>query len=194
MQDLLAKISSVVDVSLPLEERITSIATEIKFPKRSKVREESYVWKELYFIQKGCVRHYFVKPDGEELTCDFSMEGQFFTDFISLNQQTPSRYNYLCMEDCHCLSIPYGRLLAAYKDFPELETFGRLMAEQTANRISEMAHGLLTLKSEDRYRKLLEERPELLQRVPQKYIANFLGIKAESLSRIKRSIHQKLSD
>lgn len=65
--------------------------------------------------------------------------------------------------------------------------FGRLIAEQTAQRITQMARSLISEKAAYRYERLLKERPELLQRVPQKYIAAYLGIKPESLSRIRKT-------
>lgn len=188
MDKLLELMQRHVKPSPKMIEELHRLAEEKTFPKKAEIRPVGYIWKELFFVFEGCVRHYYIKPDGEERTCDFSLEGQFFTDFQSLNQQSPSRYIYSAMEETRCLRLPYGELQDAYQKFPELERFGRLMAEQTANRISEMTHGLLMLSSEERYENLIENRPELFQRVPPKYIASYLGLKAESLSRIKRSI------
>jgi len=115
----------------------------------------------------------------------------FFTDFQSLKQEIPSRYDFITLENCELICIPIDKLTQAYQHYPSLERFGRLMAEKTANRISRMAHSLLMESPETRYQNLLDNRPELMQRIPQRYIANYLGIKPESLSRLKKRIYDR---
>jgi CRP-like cAMP-binding protein len=83
-------------------------------------------------------------------------------------------------------------LLLIYKACNKYETFGRLMTEQVAVRATEIAMSLSSDKPEERFVKLLKKQPDLFQRIPQKYIANFLGVSPESLSRIRNRIFTKL--
>lgn len=188
MEELLELMGKHISLEKELVEELYQFSEVMSFPKQAEIRSNGYIWKELYFISKGLVRHYHIKLDGEERSCDFSVEQQFFTDFQSLNENVPSRNNYKAMEPTTLVRIPYERLMEAYNTYPQLEHFGRIMTEETTSRIAQMTHGLLMLSSEERYENLLQSRPELFQRVPQKYLASYLGLKAESLSRVKRSL------
>lgn len=142
------------------------------------------------FIAKGSVRHFHVK-DGVEKTCDISFENAWATDFQSFTHGTPGIMNLQAMEDLTVLAITKESLYSLYKACPKYETFGRLMAEQVAQRATEIAMSLSSDKPEERFQNLLLKQPDLFQRIPQKYIANFLGISPESLSRIQKRIQAK---
>jgi CRP/FNR family transcriptional regulator, anaerobic regulatory protein len=156
-------------------------------PKDALLYPVNAVCKYVYFIEEGIVRHTYLTHKGENITCDFSTKGQFFTDFASFNYGQPSLYQFSAIEPLCYLRINLQDLRSLYARHPKIETFGRLIAEQTAERITQMARSLISEKASDRYERLLKEKPELLQRVPQKYIAAYLGIKPESLSRIRKS-------
>ena len=95
------------------------------------------------------------------------------------------------MEDTTLFIIRKENLYKLYSDCNKYETFGRLMAEHVAQRATEIAISLSSAKPEERFQNLLKKQPDLFQRVPQKYIANFLGISPESLSSIQERIHSK---
>lgn len=137
------------------------------------------------FISKGGVRHFHVK-EGIEKTCDFSFENYWVTDFQSFTYNTASIMNLQAIEDTSAFTITRKNLYALYEQCGKYETFGRLMAEQVAQRATDIAMSLSSDKPEERYLKLIDKQPDLFQRVPQKYIANFLGISPESLSRIRK--------
>ena len=142
------------------------------------------------FIRSGTIRHFHVK-NGDEKTCDISFEDAWVTDFQSFTQKTTCIMNLQAMEDTVMFIIKKDKLQALYAECNKYETFGRLMTEQVALRASEIAMSLSSEKPEERFLNLLKNQPDLFQRVPQKYIANFLGIGAESLSRIKNRIIAK---
>lgn len=143
------------------------------------------------FIEHGSIRHFHIK-NGEEKTCDISFDNAWVTDFKSFNNGTPSTMNLQAMEDTKVNVIRKEKLLALYKSSAKFETFGRLMAEQVAQRATDIAMSLSADKPEERYLNLVRNQPNLFQRVPQKYIANFLGISPESLSRIRNRVVTKL--
>lgn len=139
------------------------------------------------FIDSGTLRHFHVK-EGIEKTCDISFTNSWVTDFHSFNHATRGIMNLQAMENTRVLLITKANLQKLYRDFPAYETFGRLMAERVAQRATDIAMSLSADKPEERFQKLLRNQPDLFQRVPQKYIANFLGISPESLSRLQKRI------
>lgn len=143
------------------------------------------------FINSGTIRHFHIK-NGDEKTCDISFENAWVTDFQSFTNNTPCIMNLQAMENTTLYSIKKENLHKLYAQCNKYETFGRLMAEQVAQRATEIAMSLSSEKPEERFVNLIRKQPDLFQRVPQKYIANFLGISPESLSRIRNRIFQKL--
>ena len=143
------------------------------------------------FIVKGTIRHFHIKT-GEEKTCDISFENSWVTDFQSFTYNTTCIMNLQAMEDTTLFVIKRENLYKLYNECNKYETFGRLMAEQVAHRATEIAMSLSSDKPEERFNHLLKNQPDLFRRIPQKYIANFLGITPESLSRIQRRIHTRL--
>jgi CRP-like cAMP-binding protein len=143
------------------------------------------------FIVEGTIRHFHVK-DGVEKTCDISFENSWTTDFQSFTHNTSGIMNLQALEDTTVFIIRKENLYKLYSECRKYETFGRLMAEQVAQRATEIAMSLSSEKPEERFENLMLKQPDLFQRVPQKYIANFLGISPESLSRIRNRIFQKL--
>jgi CRP-like cAMP-binding protein len=142
------------------------------------------------FIEQGTIRHFHIK-DGVEKTCDISFENSWVTDFHSFRHNTPCIMNFQAMENSTLLLIKRENLYQLYKECNKFETFGRLMAEQVAQRSTEIAMSLSADKPEERFENLIKKQPDLFLRVPQKYIANFLGISPESLSRIRSRVFAK---
>ncbi len=153
--------------------------------------QEGAPCKFIAFIVKGAIRHYHIK-DGEEKSCDLSLENTFITEFKSFNTGIPSNITFQALEATSLLTISKKHLLELYEKFPKYETFGRIITEQIVSRTTEIAMSLLADKPEERYLKLLEDKPEIFQRIPLKYIANFLGVSPESLSRIRKRVHSGL--
>lgn len=143
------------------------------------------------FIENGTIRHFHIK-NGDEKTCDISFENAWVTDFQSFTNNTPSIMNLQAMDDATLFIIKKENLYKLYTECNKYETFGRLMAEQVAQRATEIAMSLSSEKPEERFQNLIKKQPDLFQRVPQKYIANFLGVSPESLSRIRNRVLQKL--
>ena len=167
--------------------------TERIFAKKTMLLEAPQPCKHLFFIVKGCVRHFHTKDDGNEKTCDISLENQWTTAFMSFNSGSPSNLSLQALEETTVYSISKEELFSLYVKHHNFETFGRLMAEQILQRATDTAMYLAADKPEERFQHLLRSRPELFQRVPQKYIANLLGISPESLSRLQKRMYTKKS-
>ena len=142
------------------------------------------------FVAEGSVRHFHLK-DGVEKTCDISFDNFWVTDFQSFSYDILGKMNLQAMEETRVFLIKKQNLFKLYQECSKYETFGRIMAEQVAQRATEIAMSLSSEKPEERFQNLIKKQPDLFQRVPQKYIANFLGISPESLSRIRNRILHK---
>ena len=165
---------------------------EIKeLKKKQFLLQDGKICNFIAFIAEGSIRHFHIK-NGVEKTCDISFEDSWVTDFQSFTQNTACIMNLQAMEPATVFFIRKENLLNLYKACNKYETFGRLMAEQVAVRATEIAMSLSSDKPEERFVNLLKKQPDLFQRIPQKYIANFLGVSPESLSRIRNRIFTKL--
>lgn len=171
-------------------ELIDNCFEEKTLKKKAFLLQDDKVCDFIAFIEKGSIRHFHVK-EGVEKTCDISFEGSWITDFQSFSNDTVSKMNLQAMESSVVFLIKKADLFALYRKCNKYETFGRLMAEKVAQRATDIAMSLSSDKPEERFQKLIQNQPDLFQRIPQKYIANFLGISPESLSRIRARILQK---
>lgn len=143
------------------------------------------------FLTEGCIRHFHLK-DGNEITCDITFENTFITEFNSFNLRTKSQIAFQALEPSKILLIKKEKLVELYQKNSSFKELGREIAEKVAIRNTKIAMSFASEKPEERYANLLKEKPEIFQRVQQKYIANILGIKPESLSRIRKRVLSNL--
>lgn len=176
------------DKELSLIDKYFKIKT---LKKRDFLLQDGRVCNFIGFIAEGTIRHFHIK-EGVEKTCDISFENSWVTDFQSFTHNTACIMNLQAMENTSVFIIRKENLYKLYSECTKYETFGRIMAEQVAQRATEIAMSLSSEKPEERFQNLLRKQPDLFQKVPQKYIANFLGISPESLSRIQKRIQTKL--
>jgi CRP/FNR family transcriptional regulator, anaerobic regulatory protein len=139
------------------------------------------------YIAGGIFRFYNYK-DSSEITSDFSFHDSFLTSYISLITQQPSGISVQALEDSDLLLIDYKTLLRKYDESHNYERIGRLIAEQTFISSSVHLLGLLNNFAEEKYLNLINKAPHLVQRIPLHYIASYLGISPETLSRIRKKL------
>ena len=160
------------------------------FKKGTVLLREGEVSKECYSVLSGCVREYYM-VDGEEKTTAFFTEGQAVNSFTSFTNNTASKHYLVCAEDC-ILTIGNEQLEEEMcQRIPRLESIIRQEVEKASGRAQDDFAFFITSSPEERYLKLLDTRPHILQRMPQHQIASYLGIKPESLSRIRKRIFSK---
>ena len=157
------------------------------YKRKAFVLMEGEVSKNLYFINKGCLR-YFYYVDGEEKTGQFFFENGWYTDMESFITQKPSRQCIQALEPTELLAIPQKKLYQAYEQVPIFERFGRRIIEQSFLGLRAKNENLVNLSPEEHYIKIIKERPKVIQRVSLLHIATYLGIKPESLSRIRKRL------
>ncbi|GGH43928.1 Crp/Fnr family transcriptional regulator [Dyadobacter endophyticus] len=139
------------------------------------------------FVSKGAIRH-FTWRDGVEKTCNVNFENQFFTDFDSFYHGTPTTNNSVALEDSVVFVLSKSDRDLLLVECPAFERFSRMVGERALQQAAERAARLTWDRPEDRYLHLLEHEPDMTRRVPLKYLANMLGVSAESLSRIRKRL------
>jgi CRP-like cAMP-binding protein len=141
--------------------------------------------KDIGFVLQGNMRQYYTR-DGEEKTTYFYFENHLVSSYLSCITGKPSELTIEALTEAHLLVFTYDVLKSLYQQSAAWERFGRMIAEYIAIGLEERMVGLLMLSPEERYRQLLTgNKQKILERIPQHYIANYLGITAVSLSRIR---------
>lgn len=171
-------------------DRIDAYFVAKTLKKREFLFQEGAVCDFLAYITEGCVRNFYLR-EGVEKTCDLAFGQDWVTDFQSFTSGSPGLMNLQAMQDTTVFLIRKPDLLALYQECPAYETFGRLMTERITLRATAIAMALSAEKPEERFQNLLKERPNILQIVPQRYVASYLGIEPESLSRLRKRIYEK---
>lgn len=161
-----------------------------RFKKGTILLREGQISKDVYFVLKGCVRQYLIS-DGDEKNTDFFTEEEWVLTTVNYTDNIPARYYLSCLEDCILVVGNSENDKKLYQNFPELEALARSIMEKEIIKYKETLVSYITDSPEQRYIKLLRNRPELIQRVPQHHLASYLGIKPESLSRIRKRIFNK---
>ena len=155
------------------------------FSKGDILLRQNEVCSFITFLLSGSVIYYQLTDKGDEITTDFAFEGEWVTDNRSRISQTPSHLNIKAFEQTQAAMIQQNELEELFKQVPAMERVGRLLVEQAYLRIVQLSIDLQTLSAEERYQKLVAESPQAFQRLPLYHIANYLGIAAKSLSRIR---------
>lgn len=187
--EILKYLSKYTVITKELENAISESTFIKTFKKGSVLLKEGGISNECYFIIKGCVRSYSLK-DGEEQTIEFYTEEQ---SVIPANYETlkPSESYLECLEDT-IVSVGNPKLeKETFQKYPQLESLSRTIAETIILKQQVSFTEFRTSTSEERYLNMMKDRPDLHQRAPQHQIASYLGIKPESLSRIRKRIINK---
>ena len=141
------------------------------------------------FLNKGFVRVYNIVNENE-LTVNFAFDGNYVTDYSSFVSRQPSMDFIVAMEDLEVMQLNHADMHAAFEKYPVWQKFGRLIAEYILIFATERSRSLLFLSPEERYLKLMKDRPKVIANVPLKYIASYLGITPEALSRIRKRMSE----
>lgn len=157
-----------------------------KYKKDTVLLKEGAVCHECYLVLDGCIRSFYL-VDGEEITTEFFEETQLIYT-VSYIKGGPSEYYLDCLEDTVVCVGNIEKANELVRKIPRLESIGHMFNSELMVKNQLSFDNYMTLSPEKRYLKLLETRPDLCNRVPQYHLASYLGIKPESLSRIRKRI------
>jgi CRP-like cAMP-binding protein len=164
---------------------LETIFTEVKIKKGDYFLKEGAINQNMGVIQEGLMRFYIHK-DGEEHTLEFSSRGSFVVEYQSFIEKTPSIQYIQAIEDTTLLITNSEGLQKIFNDIENGNKIFRILIELRFNEVVNQLLSVYIDKPEERYKKFLQKFPDLLQRIPQYYIASYVGVKPQSLSRIKK--------
>jgi CRP-like cAMP-binding protein len=152
------------------------------------ILKKGQIAHQYFFIKSGGCRFFYGDYDQENTTW-VVFQDDFFTEISSLNPQKPSRFNIEAIETTELLYIEKSDMDALYKQIPAWQEFGRKTWETMSVRMIEQILSFQTLTAEERYLEFMKN-PDLIQKVPVKNLASYLGITPNALSRIRKNINQ----
>jgi CRP-like cAMP-binding protein len=139
------------------------------------------------FILEGTMRTFFIK-DEKEICLEFFFEGDFTGSYASFLTQTPSTLYQDALTNISLVQISFDKLQELYQEYPKFERINRMLTEDLFMKSSDKVIELLSMSAMERYEKLIEQHPKYYQNIPQKYLASYLNITPESLSRIRKQL------
>lgn len=175
-------------VQLPKED-LDDIISKFKSKKIKKnefVLREGEICNDLIFVQHGCLRLYYIQED-VEVSVWFALKHSSAIEIYSFISETPTNYFLQAIEETEILYLPKTALNKLYETHPKMQEMMRKFWEDVILHLLARFTALQKDTAEQRYLDLLE-KPELLQSIPQKYLASFIGVTPTSLSRIKKNI------
>ncbi len=157
-----------------------------KIKKGEIIFQSGDIVKHIHFVIEGCLRQYYVNPHGAERILFFAEEGWWAGEMESFINNIPTTLNMQALEDCQTLMINRENWEHATRNIPDYALYQIKKRGQTVAWFKGQLAESTTSTPDEKYRKLVNENATLLQRLPQYYIANFLGVTPETLSRIRK--------
>ncbi len=184
IESLISHITNFIPVSNELKNRLESICCVEIFPKNHFLHKPQRICSNTYFINKGLARIYYKKGD-KEITDNFSAENEWITSFYSFLQNIPDHFHIQTLEETELVKISLTDLEECFKDFPEMERFGRMLISQYFLEQSERIISLQFNSVKERYKFFEQSSKNKLARVPLGMLASHLGMTQETLSRVR---------
>lgn len=167
---------------------IANILVKRKLAKKELFVRTNEICNKVLFFKEGYFRFFHFDTGGNEITSDFYFSPGFTTSYTSFITGNPSVVNVQAMDNMEVLEFGRSDLNMLYSQYSCIERLGRIIAESIAISYEQHLFLLLNQTAETRYKNLLEKYPQFIQQIPLQYIASYLGITQETLSRMRRSL------
>jgi CRP-like cAMP-binding protein len=190
IDSLLENIQSIIMLSQTERELIGTLFKKKSYKKGEFFLAEGQVCKHAGFVVRGLFR-YYINHDGEDKTYSFSKESEYVCNYESFLPQKPSSKIIQAVEDSDVFVISHQDLQSLYANVREGERFGRIVIEAVFLQLIADINSFYTETPELRYRNFLKNHADLQQRISQYHIASFVGVKPQSLSRIRKRLYKE---
>jgi CRP-like cAMP-binding protein len=188
---LLTQLRQVYKVSDKDCTRLIQLFEPLEVKKNEHLFRSGEIARHVYFIDKGCLRQYYINNNGEERTIYFKMEDGWCSELVSFLDNKPTELNLQALEDSKLQIINQKNWIYAVTQIQSF-TLGFIRAQQDTNYMLKKRLAEATVETpEEKYLRFIKEEPILLQRVPLYHIASYLAITPETLSRIRKNISKK---
>lgn len=184
MTDLLAFLNSIHPLSRDTNDYLIQNLKSIEVSKKDFILKHGHVCYNIYFISKGLIRCFYLKEE-KEVCSWFMKEHDVIVSVESFFNQSLSYESIQALEDCSLYYLSYNELQYMYNTFPDFNFIGRIVTEKYYQLSEQRLYSLRMQRAAEKYSYLMITFPEIIQRVPSKYIASYLSITEETLSRIR---------
>lgn len=167
---------------------IISKVTITKLKAKELYLKAGEIQESIAFSFKGLLRTFYINDKGEEITIAFTKENSYATDYGAFINQKPSKYYIQTLESCLLINMPYTIIQEGYAKFKNFEKYGRLIAEKHLNRRQNRIESFLFDNAEERYLNFISQNRELLNRISLTHLSSYLGIKRQTLTRIRKRL------
>jgi len=172
-------------------EKFISFLTPVVIKKKEFFTMQGEHCRYLAFVNSGCLRAFHSDEKGDEYTMYFAFLNWWIGDKTSFYSGTPSRFSIQALEDSEVFRADKTNWEAALDQIPVFEKWYRIKTRKSYEASQQKIIDSQTESAEEKYVKLLKNSPEIVLRIPQHYIASYLGIKPQSLSRIRKNLTSK---
>ena len=185
---ILKNISRFIELTPEETNYFTSLLKQKNIHKRQYLLQEGSVCRYQYFVNTGCLRTFFIGNKGLEHNVQFSIEDWWTGDMYSFLTKTPARYSILAIEDSTLLCLDTISQEELFKNVPKFERFFRHLLQNAFIALQDRILANLSETAEERYIHFQKKYPAMDKRIPKNQVASFLGITAESLSRVRKQL------
>jgi CRP-like cAMP-binding protein len=166
-------------------EQIRSYLIPISVKKKQNIHEAGKICKSNFFVQKGCLRMFFINDKGVEQTVQFALENWWLSDYTSFSSQKTSLFYIQAVEKSEVWAIDFSAQEKMLQQIPQMERYFRLIHQRAHAAAQNRLKGLFSQTREEIYRQFVKQYPEFVQRIPQYLLASFLGFTPEYLSELR---------
>lgn len=161
---------------------------QVHLSKGDFILEKGHIANEYYIVEEGLVRTYLYDYEGNEISTGFSGKNEVVIEVASIFQRIPTQEYIHCLTDCILWKIDYEKFQDLFHKIPAFREWGRAWMAFELYLSKKRATEMITEPAKMRYLHLMEEKPQIIQQAPLKYIASYLGVTDSSLSRIRKEI------
>lgn len=159
--------------------------------KKSMLLHEGDICNFEAYVNKGCIRNYYIDENGFEVTLQFAIEDWWVSDITSFHDHTPSKMFIETLEDCELLVLSPQTKEELMERVPRIERVFRLMVQRNLSVLQSRLFKTISGSAEEKYLDFLERYPNIPHRVAQHYIASYLGISPEFLSKVRSKLAKR---
>ena len=146
------------------------------------------IQQEIGFVFQGLIRAFYIDNQGHEITVNFVQENRYATHYTAFITRTPGKYYFQCIEPTILVNLSYDHIQTGYDKFPDIERYGRLIAEEVLKFQQKRIESFLFDTAEQRYLDFIKENPDLFNRVSLSHLSSFLGMERQTLTRIRQKL------
>ena len=185
------KFNETIPLTNEEQDLIRAFLTPKKLRKKQYVLQEGDVCKYIAYVEKGALRAYTISEKGDEHIIQFALEGWLISDLYSFLTGEPATYNIDALEDAELVLISKSSYEELLKKLPKFETYIRLQLTSAYIAMQRRLTSIISFSLEERYGYFNQLYPDIVSRVPQHMIASYMGLTAETLSRVRRRLAGK---